>query len=44
MIDHSVQVDAFGSRDAIQINTRNEYDRNRERYALLRRTRRGLSV
>jgi aconitate hydratase len=36
VIDHSVQVDAFGSPQAIQINTKNEYERNRERYALLR--------
>ncbi|HYO98428.1 MAG TPA: aconitate hydratase AcnA [Polyangiaceae bacterium] len=36
VIDHSVQVDAFGSNDAIQINTRNEYQRNHERYVLLR--------
>ncbi len=36
VIDHSVQVDAFGSNDAIQINTKNEYQRNHERYVLLR--------
>jgi aconitate hydratase len=36
VIDHSVQVDAFGTRDAIQINTKNEYERNHERYVLLR--------
>jgi aconitate hydratase len=36
VIDHSVQVDAYGSAQAIQINTKNEYERNRERYALLR--------
>src|SRR5688500_12580358 len=42
VIDHSVQVDAFGSRDAIQINTKNEYERNRERYALLRWAQKGF--
>ncbi len=36
VIDHSVQVDAFGSRDAFAINARLEMERNRERYALLR--------
>ncbi len=36
VIDHSVQVDAFGTADAIQINTKNEYERNQERYVLLR--------
>src|SRR4051812_30641577 len=32
VIDHSVQVDAFGSRDALRINTEREYERNQERY------------
>src|ERR687888_1172740 len=36
VIDHSVQVDAFGSRDAFQINAEREFERNRERYAFLR--------
>ena len=36
VIDHSVQVDAFGSRQAFQINAEKEFDRNRERYAFLR--------
>jgi aconitate hydratase len=36
VIDHSVQVDAFGSRDALSINSRLEFHRNRERYQLLR--------
>jgi len=36
VIDHSVQVDAFGSRDALRINTQREYERNRERYEFLR--------
>ena len=36
VIDHSVQVDAFGSAAAIGINTAREYQRNWERYAFLR--------
>jgi aconitate hydratase len=36
VIDHSVQVDAFGTRDAFRVNVDREYDRNRERYAFLR--------
>ena len=35
MIDHSVQVDAFGTRDAFA-NAELEFERNRERYAFLR--------
>ncbi|HVB77495.1 MAG TPA: aconitate hydratase AcnA [Candidatus Nitrosotalea sp.] len=36
VIDHSVQVDAFGSGLAYQRNIEREYERNWERYALLR--------
>ncbi|GAB4245401.1 MAG: aconitate hydratase [Thermoleophilia bacterium] len=36
VIDHSVQVDAFGSADAYARNVRLEIERNRERYALLK--------
>jgi len=36
VIDHSVQVDAFGSRDAFARNVELEFQRNRERYAFLR--------
>jgi aconitate hydratase len=36
VIDHSVQVDSFGSTDALQINARMEFSRNRERYEFLR--------
>jgi aconitate hydratase len=36
VIDHSVQVDAFGSDTAFAINARMEFERNRERYAFLR--------
>ena len=35
IIDHSVQVDRFGSADAYAANLQWEYRRNRERYALL---------
>ncbi len=36
VIDHSVQVDAFGNPRAFQINVEREYERNAERYAFLR--------
>ncbi len=36
VIDHSVQVDAFGSADAYLRNIEREYERNHERYSLLR--------
>ena len=36
VIDHSVQVDAFGSAQAFRINAEKEYERNGERYAFLR--------
>jgi aconitate hydratase len=36
VIDHSVQVDEFGTRLAFQHNVALEYERNRERYAFLR--------
>ena len=36
VIDHSVQVDRFGTSDALARNTEIEFDRNRERYAFLR--------
>ncbi len=36
VIDHSVQVDAFGSPDAFRLNADFEFERNRERYAFLR--------
>lgn len=35
VIDHSVQVDHFGSSDAFQKNVQREVERNQERYALL---------
>lgn len=36
VIDHSVQVDAWGSGAAFETNVEKEFARNRERYALLR--------
>jgi aconitate hydratase len=36
VIDHSVQVDAFANRMAINVNIDREYERNHERYAFLR--------
>jgi aconitate hydratase len=36
VIDHSVQVDAFGSARAFDINADRDYERNGERYAFLR--------
>ncbi|HUA11628.1 MAG TPA: aconitate hydratase AcnA [Solirubrobacteraceae bacterium] len=36
VIDHSVQVDAFGTRAAFQINADLEFERNGERYEFLR--------
>ena len=36
VIDHSVQVDQYGSRGAFQANALLEFQRNRERYVLLR--------
>jgi len=36
VVDHSVQVDAFGTADSLEKNVAREYARNRERYALLK--------
>jgi aconitate hydratase len=36
VIDHSVQVDAFGSESALETNVEIEFERNQERYAFLR--------
>ncbi len=35
VIDHSVQVDRFGTMDSIRFNASKEFDRNRERYEFL---------
>src|SRR5262245_19106052 len=43
VIDHSVQVDAFGTPQAFQQNVEIEYQRNRERYAFLRWGQRAFS-
>jgi aconitate hydratase len=36
VIDHSVQVDNYGTADALAANTRVEFERNQERYGFLR--------
>ena len=36
VIDHSVQVDVFGTPEALDLNGKIEFERNRERYAFLR--------
>lgn len=36
VIDHSVQVDAYGRAEALDLNNRIEFQRNKERYAFLR--------
>src|SRR5438270_1303973 len=36
VIDHSIQVDYFGTPDAFQRNAEREFERNRERYEFLR--------
>ncbi|MBU1318577.1 MAG: aconitate hydratase AcnA [candidate division Zixibacteria bacterium] len=36
VIDHSVQVDKYGSDDALLFNAEREFERNRERYEFLR--------
>jgi len=36
VIDHSVQVDSFGSDNAIELNSELEYQRNQERYSFLK--------
>ena len=35
VIDHSVMVDSFGSRQAFEANVEREFERNRERYSFL---------
>ena len=36
VIDHSVQVDYYGTSYALELNKRREYERNRERYSLIK--------
>ncbi len=36
VIDHSIQVDAWGSQSSIQLNLKKEFERNSERYSLLK--------
>src|SRR5688572_4271132 len=43
VIDHSVQVDAFGTRAALTINAQREFERNNERYEFLKWGQQSLS-
>jgi aconitate hydratase len=36
VIDHSVQIDSYGSANALNLNNKIEFERNRERYSFLR--------
>ncbi|TDJ48630.1 MAG: aconitate hydratase AcnA [Gammaproteobacteria bacterium] len=36
VIDHSVQIDKYGTAEALELNNRIEYKRNKERYSFLR--------
>ncbi|MDK7160522.1 aconitase family protein, partial [Pauljensenia sp. UMB3104] len=36
VIDHSVQIDVYGTPEAFEANQDKEYERNRERYQFLR--------
>jgi len=36
VIDHSVQIDSYGNADALDLNNKIEFKRNRERYSFLR--------
>ena len=42
VIDHSVQVDVYGIPEAFVINAEKEFERNRERYTLLRWAQKGF--
>src|SRR5690606_18997686 len=43
VIDHSVQVDAYGSATALTINAQKEFERNTERYEFLKWGQQSLS-
>jgi aconitate hydratase len=43
VIDHSVQVDVFGSKDSLQKNSEIEFQRNQERYRFLKWGQQGFS-
>ena len=36
VVDHSIMVDHFGTRDALDLNMRLEFERNQERYAFMK--------
>ena len=44
VVDHSVQVDRFGSLPAYDFNTTREFERNRERYEFLRWGQKALQI
>jgi len=44
VIDHSVQVDEFGTPKAIEVNALLEFQRNKERYAFLRWGQTGFAI
>ncbi|ULT29117.1 hypothetical protein KUH03_38505 [Sphingobacterium sp. E70] len=43
-MDHSVQVDYFGTEYSYDKNVALEYERNRERYELLKWAQKGLKI
>lgn len=43
IVDHSVQVDRWGTEDALPVNLEMEYERNSERYSLLKWAQRSFS-
>ncbi|MEA2447319.1 MAG: aconitate hydratase, partial [Actinomycetota bacterium] len=43
VVDHSVQVDAFANRFAVKFNVEREYERNAERYSLLKWAQKGFA-
>jgi aconitate hydratase len=43
IIDHSVQIDHYGTADALRYNVAREYERNQERYELLKWAQRNFS-
>jgi aconitate hydratase len=43
VVDHSVQVDAFANRFAFKFNVEREYERNGERYSLLKWAQKGFA-
>ena len=42
VVDHSVQIDSYGKAESLDINVAREYERNHERYSLLKWAQRSL--